>query len=113
LKLKIVDLLQEEQNFNNDFRCHILELLLLNKEVDSFSIVPDTQLNEKQTWLALVWDCPRLQKLYYLRPNSRIAHVGTFLGQLTQMEKLTFVHLDLAFDDDALCIVSFSLPKLR
>jgi hypothetical protein len=106
-------LLQEETNFNNDFRCHILELLLLNKKVDMFSIMLDTQSNEEQTWRALVWDCPRLQQLHYLRTNSLIAHVGTFLGQLTQMEKLTVVHLDLAFDDNALCIVSFSLPKLR
>jgi hypothetical protein len=114
LKSTLIDLLQRETNSNNsDFRFHVLVLLLLNKKVDSFTIVPDTQHNEEQTWRALVSHCPRLQQLYYLRPNSRIVRVGPILGQLAQMEKLTVVHLDVAFDDHSLCILALSLPKLR
>jgi hypothetical protein len=113
LKVELINLLQAETNIENDFRCHILMLLLLNKKVDSFSIMPDTQLHEEQTWHALVRDCPRLQRLYYLRPDRRIFRIGSIFGQFAQMEKLTEVHLDLAFDDDALGVIAVSLPKLR
>lgn len=112
MKLELIALLQSDENFSNDFRYRSLELLLLNKEVLKFTIVPDAPY-EDRTWQALVSQCPRLEQLYYQRPYDPLAHVGHILGRLTQMEKLSVIQLDLAFDDDSLCILAMSLPKLR